>query len=362
LKSTLTLNIGGASYEGWTAVTVTLSMENLSGSFQLTLTDPGGSGATSIRPNDPCTVLINGQLVITGYVDKVTPSFDAESHQLVITGRDKAGDLVDSSVVNGTGQYKKQKIHSIVKNVAEPFGVNVENKSGGGADKTLETFNVDQGATAFETIQKLAKKGGFLAVSDGKGGIQLTRAATEMMGTALVQGVNILSANCDYDASQKHSAYHVKGQRQGKDNDPVKKIARNKAVVDNEFVNRYRPLLIVADGQADEKDVKDIANWEATIRAAKATKAEITVVGWQENPGSGSLWGINRLVRVESSWLGMNDTMLISSVKFTLDENGEQATITLTSKDAFKEGGSGTKKKAGKAGADEAKNSPYIGA
>jgi prophage tail gpP-like protein len=357
-KSNLSLNIGGTAYEGWTGVSVTLSMENLSGSFQLTLTDPSGSGAATIRPNDPCTVLINGQVVITGYVDKVTPSFDAESHQLVVTGRDKAGDLVDSSVVNGTGQYKNQKIDAIVKKVAEPFGIEVENKVG--STKKLETFNVDQGATGLETIQKLAKRGGFLVVSNGKGGIQITRAGTETMGTALVQGQNILAANCDYDASKKHSEYHVKGQKQGRDNDSVKKIAHNKAIVENEFTNRYRPLLIIDDGQSDETSVKDRAKWEAAIRQAKATKAEITVVGWQENPGSGSIWGINRLVKVESSLLGMNDTMLISSVNFTLDENGELAKITVTPPSAYSSmSGDKISKPKGKAGEKSEKNNPY---
>ncbi len=357
-KSNLTLNIGGIAYEGWTEISVNLSMENLSGSFKLTLTDKGGAGAATIRPNDPCTVLINGQIVITGYVDKVTPSFDKESHKLEVSGRDKAGDMVDSSAMDGTGQYINLPIDQIVTKVAEPYGINVTNNAG--SLKKLETFNRDQGSTAFETIQKLAKKGKFLAVSDGKGGIELTRASTKSMTTALVQGQNILAANCDYDASKKHSHYHVKGQKQGKDTDTVKKIAHNKAVVTNEYVNRYRPLLIIDDGQSDEQSVQDRAEWEAAIRQAKATKADITVNGWQE--GSGQLWGINRLVKVESSWLGMNAMMLITSVNFTLDDNGELAKITVSQPSAYLDSKGNIIKKKGKAGSKESKNNPYIGA
>lgn len=355
-KSVLTLMIGGTTYEGWESVHVELSMENLSGSFALQLTDKEGGTATAIKPNDPCVVLINGQVVITGYVDKVTPSFDATSHKIMVTGRDKAGDLVDSSVVNGTGQYKNKTIDQIVKDVASPFGVNVTNNVD---SKTLETFNIDQGATAFETIQKLAKRGNFLAVSDGKGGVLLTREATEMMGTSLIEGQNILAANCDYDASKKHSEYIVKGQKQGKDNDTIKTITQNKASVTNEYVNRYRPLLIIHDGQADQSAVKERAQWEAKIRASKATKAEITVQGWDSG---GGLWGINRLVQVQSNWLGINDVMLITNVSFTLDENGELAKITLASQGAYSNDSSGLTKKEGKAGQTQAKNNPYIGA
>jgi prophage tail gpP-like protein len=356
-KSVLSLNIGGTSYEGWEAVHVELSMENLSGSFALQLTDQGGGTATAIKPNDPCSVLINGQVVITGYVDKVTPSFDATSHKIMVTGRDKAGDLVDSSVINGTGQYKNKKIDDIVKDITSPFGVSVTNNVD---SKTLETFNIDQGASAFETIQKLAKRGNFLAVSDGKGGVALTREATEMMGTSLIEGQNILAANCDYDASKKHSQYIVKGQKQGRDNDPVGKITQNKGVVTNEFVDRYRPLLIIHEGQADESAVKDRARWEAKIRNSKATKAQITVQGWDSG---GGLWGINRLVQVESNWLGIHDIMLITNVSFTLDENGELAVITLASQGSYSQlDGDSISKKKGKAGKDQAKNNPLIGA
>jgi prophage tail gpP-like protein len=356
-KSVVTLNIGGASYEGWESVHVELSMENLSGSFALQLTDQSGGTANAIKPNDPCTVLINGQLVITGYVDKVTPSFDATSHKIMVTGRDKAGDLVDSSVIHKSGQWKNKKIDEIIKDVASPFGINVDNKT---ESKTLETFNLDQGATAFETIQKLAKRGNFLAVSDGKGGLLLTREATEMMGVPLIEGQNILAANCDYDASKKHSEYHVKGQKQGKDEDKVKKITQNKSMVTNDFVNRYRPLLIIHEGQADESAVKERARWEAKIRNSKATKAEITVQGWDSGAG---LWGINRLTMVESNWLGIHDMMLITNVSFTLDENGELAVISLAQQGSYsKATGDKISKKPGKAGATQAKGNPYIGA
>ncbi len=351
-KSTLTLNIGGTNYEGWKAVSVTLSMENLSGSFELTMSDNGGNAANSIKPNDPCTVLINGEIVITGYVDKIVPSFDATNHEIKVSGRDKAGDMVDSSAIDGTGQYKNQTIDQIISKVASPFGIGVENKVG--STKTLETFNRDQGATAFETIQKLARKGGFLVVSDGKGGVMLTRTGTEMMDVPLVQGQNILAANCEYNASEMHDQYHVKGQKQGKDTDTVKKIAHNKAKVTNEYANRYRPLLIIDDGQSDETSVQDRAKWEATVRAARAKQAEITVNGWQSG---GGLWGINRLCQVESSYLGINDVMVISTVNFTLDENGELAKITLTPPEAYSQlSGNSISKKKGAAGKTESNN------
>lgn len=350
-KSVLSLSIGGRVYEGWKNISVTLSMENLSGSFDLTMTGADGNPATTIKPNDPCTILINGEIVITGYVDKIAPSFDANNHEIKVSGRDKAGDMIDSSAMDGTGQYKNQSIDQIIKKIAAPYGINVTNNVG--STKMLETFNRDQGATAFETIQKLARKGGFLVVSDGKGGVILTRTGTETVGGSLIEGENILAANCEYDASKMNSEYHVKGQKQGKDTDTVKKIAHNKAVVANEYSNRYRPLLIIDDGQADETSVQDRARWESTIRAARAKQAQITVNGWQS---SGGLWGINKLVQVQSNWLGINDMMVISQVNFTLDENGELARITVTPKEAYTPlSGNSISKKTGSSGKAESK-------
>jgi prophage tail gpP-like protein len=337
-QSSIILNINGIVHSGWKSVSVNLSIENLSGAFQLGMTDKWGSSPgliqpppREIKPTDPCTVEINGEVIITGYVDKVAPSYDALNHTIQVDGRDKAGDLVDCSVINGSGQYNNQKIENIIKNICDPFGIPVITKVDTG--KAIPTFSVEQTATCFETIQKLCKMRQCLAISDGKGGLTITRSGNDAARTPLIEGQNIIVGNGDYDFTERYQKYVCKGQKQGKDTDTVNTIAQNKGVVTDEYIPRYRPLLIVAQGQADGKSCLDLAKWEATVRMGKSRRFVITVAGWKQE--NGELWGINKLVTIKSPWLGVTDILLIAGVNFRLDENGELTDLTLTSKEAY---------------------------
>nr|WP_249942232.1 hypothetical protein [Escherichia coli] len=46
------------------------------------------------------TLKINGQTVISGWLDQVNQSISATRYQITISGRDKTGDLVDCSAVH----------------------------------------------------------------------------------------------------------------------------------------------------------------------------------------------------------------------------------------------------------------------
>jgi prophage tail gpP-like protein len=361
--SQINLNINGAVHTGWKAVQVKLSMDNLSGAFHLDITDKWGSNtllnpvAREIKPADACTVDIEGETVITGYIDKVSPSYDSLTHGISVDGRDKAGDLVDCSIINGTGQYKGLKLEQIAQRICEPFGIPVITNIDTG--KKFDTFNIEQGMTAFEAIQKMCKMRRCLAISDGKGRVLITRAGTDTASTPLLEGQNILAASADYDFTERYRQYVCKGQKQGDDNSSINNIRANKGVVTDEFVPRYRPLLVVADGQADGLTCFERAVFEAAVRRGKSRKFNVTVVGWLQ--ADGSLWGINKLVQIESKWLGVLDTLLIAEVNFKIDQNGETTELTITSPEAYLMPADKTlSKKGGKKGDKQTGNNPYI--
>ncbi len=49
--------------------------------------------AMAIREGSACTVHIGNDLVLTGYVDDFTPSYDAKEVSWVVSGRSKTSDL-----------------------------------------------------------------------------------------------------------------------------------------------------------------------------------------------------------------------------------------------------------------------------
>ena len=68
--------------KGWSEATVTRSLETISGSFTVTLSErePGATAPRPIRRGDACQLVLDGDLVITGWVDTVTIDYDANSH------------------------------------------------------------------------------------------------------------------------------------------------------------------------------------------------------------------------------------------------------------------------------------------
>lgn len=354
--SEIVLKIDGKSYVGWKSIDATISMENLSGQFSVEISDNIANGnkpvraLPTIRPGLECEVYINDQVIITGYIDKVMPVISAENHTIVVQGRDKTGDLVDCSMTESTNQYLGLKIDQITKRICSPFGIPVKLGDGADAGAIFDNFLIEQGSTCFEAIQKLCYMRQLLAISDGRGGLLLTKSGTEKITTGLFQGVNIKQGEASYDFSERFSYYICKGQKQGDDNSTPETVANNSGAYTDEVVPRYRPLLVIAEGQADISTCTKRAKWEGAIRRGKSRRFTITVNGW--SLGAESIWEINKLVQLKSELLGVDDTLLISQVNFKLDNNGEITVLTLTSPESFTIDG--------RAATDKVKTNPYL--
>ena len=64
-------------------------------------------------------------LLITGYIDTIDIDLTDTSCRLSVSGRDKTGDLVDSSAIHGSGQWKNVRLEQIVRDICKPFGIEV---------------------------------------------------------------------------------------------------------------------------------------------------------------------------------------------------------------------------------------------
>lgn len=96
--SDLTLTVNGAQYGGWKRISVRRSIETISGSFNLGVSDKWAEQASAwpIKPGDECKVALQGTTIITGYVDSRNISYSDNSHDFSVDGRDRTADLVDS--------------------------------------------------------------------------------------------------------------------------------------------------------------------------------------------------------------------------------------------------------------------------
>lgn len=332
MDNTAILTVNGQQYGGWENISITRSIEQISSTFDLRLSErwPGQEDGRPIRPGEPCTVELGGEVVITGYIDDVLPEYGNDSHPLAITGRDRTGDLVDCSVLPAGKQWKNRTISQIAADICAPFSVKV--KAVGDMGKPFPRFTCQHGETAFEALDRAARQIGVLLVADGKGGLVLTRAGTERCPTPLVEGENIKLGKGELSQRDRHSKYIIRTENPGTDDSTPAQNTGAEAVSTDPNVKRYRPLIILSEDVGHSQELLKRAKWEANVRIGRGSRATITVQGWRHAAG---LWQPNTLVSVKSPMLYLDMEMLIASVTYVLGEDGTTCELSLCNPQAF---------------------------
>lgn len=361
--NSLTLLVGGQIYGGWKSVSLRLGIEQLAGVFELAITErwPEQETAWNIPPGERCEIKIGDDTVITGFVDSVSVTYDASSHDIKVTGRDAAGDLVDCSAPSVA--YSGLTFAQIATKLCAPFGIAIHDETVLGKKLTAAETRAGKKTTApkspriagalvkaatqngesiFKTLEKLARSEGILMVSDGEGGLVLTRAGLGGDADTVIEfGKNILRANFEHSHANLFSEITVKGQSSAAGASkydlsaahPVATVKRIAAQSGNSQITRYRPLIIVAETQANATRCKQRAQWEASNREAKARRITVTVQGWRQD--AGALWRINQMAKVKCPWMRVDEKWLIAAINHQLDESGTTSELTLTSRNAF---------------------------
>lgn len=371
----LGLRVNGKEFAGWKSIRVTRGIECIAGTFELSVTNrwQGHSKPWPIYEEDECTVVLDGKPLITGYVDKRRVSLDPNSVELMVGGRDRAGALVDCSANLGKWEFQNLSILTLAKELAKPFGVPVRMDSGvraravatDGSSRTFaldfgtpgesvastanstlglglplptppRKFSIDPGESCFEVLEKACRTAGVLAVSDGAGGIVLTRAGRTRIGAQFVEGQNVLGIAAEYECSGRFRRYLVMGQHQGDNEWFAEQVCSVKgSATDNGVKRTSRVLVVRGEGNATPESAGSRAAWEAKVRAARGDTVTVRVRGWTQ--ADGTVWPINALARVKSPTVGVDGDMLISQVELSLDvQGGEVAQLTFRRPDAFK--------------------------
>lgn len=331
------LEVDGTEYLGWKRVHVERGVDTISGVFVLEVSDRWSASQQpwAIRPGAECQLSVDGITIMVGYVDVVRASYDATSRSLQISGRDKAADMVDSSALNEPDSWSEVTIGKLTKELAAPFGIEVTDSSGD--TKPFHLAKIQPGETAFAILERYSRQRGVLTISDGRGGIVLTKPGDQRADVSLEQGANILSASGTADYSQRFAEYLVTGQTAGTDTVFGTEASQVEGKSRDAEVRSARRLLITAPNSADAANMQAIAAWEAITRAARGSPLTITVQDWYQTPG-GRLWEPGEIVQVKSPWLQLTEAtdFLINSVEFTKDDGGTLTKLELLRPDAYK--------------------------
>jgi prophage tail gpP-like protein len=328
----LILTVGDRDYRGWLSVMVERSVDTAAIQFGVIGTRdwPGMEQAWDFQPGDACTVHLGEHLMATGWVDQMSPSYDDSSHQIEIVGRGLVSDLVDCPPEGAPTEWKKAPPGQIITTLAGVYqvGVVIETDLGAPLD-----FKVQQGESTWEAIERITRLRQVLAYEQHDGTLLITRVSTEYCDTDLVQGGNVKSASALLDDRERHSVIIVKGQQAGADNVSPAQAAQSRGQMTDPSITRYRPLVIYQAAKTSNADAQKRAQWEVANRWGNGRSATIIVQGWFTDEGVP--WPINRICRIEDSWLGLDREMTITKASFRLGASGTITQLTLQPPEAL---------------------------
>ncbi len=312
---------GGNEYRDIQSLTLVRSAESLCFSFSADVLGMEHSP-------EPLRIWADDEVVLDGRIDVFNESFSAIHES--ISGRDGSATIVDSSAAPAEWTMRKASLLDVVRAVASPLGVTVQ------YDSSLELLPpaaktvINPGETAFSVILKAAQAAGVIVVSNGLGGILITRSGEVNSRAAVVEGQNVVDASRSINSATRFRRYTVLSSQ------PRKRGAVRETVTDEGVVDLGRTLLILPETSLDSAHAIQRADWEARIRAARGDVVTATVVGWKV---AGEIWPINTIVPVRLPSFGIDEQRIVSSAVHTMSEDGEFTELTLLRPDVFTPGG-----------------------
>lgn len=328
----LTFSVGGMDYS-FERAACSYSANQAARAFAFTVTDAtdGGGMAWGFMPGEAVTVMANGQLILTGYINKMTPSFDKHSHTIEVSGTSKGADSVKSAAEHDKGEWRNKTPLQIAQELDKQgvgFSSDVD-------QPTIEYARLNPNETVFAALERITRRYPMLFQGMPDGSIKMTKGGSGGSNSPLIEGVNIIGGSASFDDGDQHSEYKVKGQRvYGVDKKSLQIVATSK----DSSVKRHLPKHIHQESDIDQDSAQKRADHHKNRQQGESVTATIRTQSWFDS--GGQLWNANGLVYVQSPILKLSQQMLIKSVQLTQDNGGSFAQLSLVLPQAF--GGEGT--------------------
>jgi len=348
------LVIGGKVFTGWQEVRITRGVERMPSSFDLLATESQPQAAAlDIPPAATCRVEIQGDLALTGYVDRYAPSISRMTHGVAISGRSKCADLVDSAAIfedeqgnDVPTQLSAVSALALAERFAAPHGISVSAPDGPGPTIPQHLANLTE--TPFEIIERVARYAKLLAYDDPEGNLVLAQVGSKAHASGFEQGVNVEAASAIFSWDQRFTHYDVLilpmnalGDVQAAvgGNPGWNRVARfedasstsNRA--DGEPRKRRRVIMLDPVWGGDQL-AKDRAQWELARRYGRSQAITVTVDSWRDR--AGQLWEPNQLARIDIPALKVvGRDWVIVEVTYRRGREGTHADVILMPPEAL---------------------------
>jgi prophage tail gpP-like protein len=348
----VTILVDGLQLGGWTSVQITRGLERMPSSFELIATEryPLNADALQVTPGSPCQVLIGSDVIVTGYVDRVIPSYAGGQHSVTLSGRGKCCDLVDCAAEWPGQQFSNVTVFDIARSLAEPYGISVEARGDIGAP--IPKYNFGFGQTAWSIIEEWARVRQLVVYERPDGNLQMlfadasgTKSPFPPAASGFAEGVNIESAHALWDTGYRYSEYQCSRVSMN----PLQALSQPGRVGDEDLIaivkdpgiKRHRVFGFVLEqgSPLGYEAGRRRAQWEAVRRFGRAGQVRLVTDAWRD--AMGVLYDIGTSVSVDSPSLKVGDSdrlgapWVIAEIQYVKNDTGTHANVMLMQRHAF---------------------------
>lgn len=336
------LKVGGDKFTGWLEVMVDRSLEQFAHQFSVTYVDVWtlDDEPWQIFAGDECELLYGDQVLVTGYITQTDHDITGSDYRLDASGRSNTADLVDCSAVFEKGIWRNKTLLDIVEAVCEPFNIEVEDRAN--ATRVFKRFEIDEGETAHDLINRACSIRAVLPITSSDGKLILMRSdSNEPAGAGLISilasptmDMNaIISRRLTHSEQDRFSEYIFKGQTKADDEFFSYNVVSKKGSAQDLSIERYRPLVLMGESASSKEDLGERAIWERSARAARSDRLSYTLDGLTD--ADGNVWQPGQIVKVKDKVLKVNAELLVIAVRNRLSLGGLETELELSSAEAF---------------------------
>ena len=348
------IEVDGVQYRDFTSASSIRRLDALSNTF--------GFGTTSLDAlplpflgGEAVKVFADEELILTGFIELVNVNMGTEDHGIDVQGRDRTGDLLDSSL-DSKADIRASTMKRIIENVIAHLDPTtkkanriqvVDEVKPARFDPAKDVAAPEPGENAFEFLEKLARKRQVLLTSNEDGAVVISSGSGVEVDATIQHLVtddgsnNVQEFSASYDTTGRFNLYKSISQL----NMVAANLAgtvglgqlvsqgTNKSAIDEE-VRKGRQWILVGESSMSGSEDEKRARWQRNMKRAQGKMYAATVSGFRNQ--AGLLWDVNRIIQVVDEYAGIEAKMLTNSVTFNLgSDGGRTSTIALVDVDAY---------------------------
>lgn len=323
-QSKIELKIDHEKLSGFEGLQVIRSIDSAADAYSFSLPwDPMLGNIERFRPFKVrrVEVLVDDEIIITGYLEKLSFSTSAGGRRLNVQGRSASGTILDWSA-GPPFQFENLTFNNISKELSKAIHSSL---AGGVVFATPDTppiaeVTIEPGDTFFKIISSLASSHGLWARPTAGGRLEyLKLSSTRESVATLEEGISpVRVITADHDVTKRFQKYMVIGTSEGENS--------TAEVSDYESLGLGVRGRQISELKQQTTDIDQAAKYARARAMIDSYKATAEVDGWHYN---GNLWTPGDIITVKApgAFILKSTRLIIMKVTYKIDESGGQSSI-----------------------------------